>query len=105
MEIESNNDNLRKRLEREKRFQDKMRLNRAILLNHLKEMMETPDRKRSQQELNKIASLVRDGGNLAEHMGYDSSENPRSQGPNRREYLDDSTEESEEDLLPEVRSI
>jgi len=92
MEIESNNDNLRKRLEREKRFQDKMRLNRAILLNHLKEMMESPDTKLSRQDLENLGVGLRGSGNLAGHLGYD-----------RSEYMDDSSAESDEEVEPEVR--
>jgi hypothetical protein len=92
MEIESNNDNLRKRLEREKRFQDKMRLNRAILLNHLKEMMDSPDTKPSRQDLENLGIGLRGSGNLAGHLGYD-----------RSEYMDDSSAESDEEVEPEVR--
>src|SRR5271163_635509 len=66
-EIESNNDSLRRRLEREKRFQDKMRLNRAILLNHLKEIMDNVDKKPSRQELEALASRQQSNGDA----GYD----------------------------------
>ena len=100
-EIETNNDSLRKRLEREKRFQDKMRLNRAILLNYLKEMMEDSGKKPSHQDLEHISSGLRGNGNLAEHLGYDLSE---TQGPARSDYMmDDSSADSEDDELPEVR--
>jgi hypothetical protein len=104
MEIEGNNDNLRKRLEREKRFQDKMRLNRAILLNHLKEMMDSPDTKLSRQDLENLGVGLRGSGNLAEHLGYDLSETPGMRGPARSEYImDDSSAESDEEVEPEVR--
>lgn len=105
MEIEANNDNLRKRLEREKRFQDKMRLNRAILLNHLKEMMEDdPNKKPTQQDLENLTSGTRGSGNLAEHLGYDLSQTPGMRGAARGEYImDDSSAESEEEVEPEVR--
>ena len=103
-EIENNNDNLRKRLEREKRFQDKMRLNRAILLNHLKEMMDSPDTKLSRQDLENLGVGLRGGGNLAEHLGLDLSETPGMRGQARSEYImDDSSAESEEEADPEVR--
>jgi hypothetical protein len=103
-EIEANNDNLRKRLEREKRFQDKMRLNRAILLNHLKEMMDSPDTKLSRQDLENLGLGLRGGKNLAEHLGYDLSETPGMRGPSRSEYImDDSSAESDEEVEPEVR--
>lgn len=39
-EIEANNDTIRQSLIRQRHFQDKMRLNRAILLNHMKELAE-----------------------------------------------------------------
>ena len=104
MEIESNNDNLRKRLEREKRFQDKMRLNRAILLNHLKEMMDSPDTKLSRQDLENLGVGLRGSGNLAEHLGYDLTETPGMRGPARSEYImDDSSAESDEEVEAEVR--
>ena len=104
-EIESNNDSLRKRLEREKRFQDKMRLSRALLLNHLKEMMDSPDTKLSRQDLEDLGVGLHGSGNLAEHLGYDLGETPSMRGPARSEYiLDDSTAESEEEVEPEVRS-
>lgn len=104
-EIENNNDSLRKRLEREKRFQDKMRLNRAILLNHLKEMMDSPDSKLSRQDLENLGVGLRSGGNLAEHLGLDLSETPGMRGQARSEYImDDSSAESEEEADPEVRS-
>jgi hypothetical protein len=103
-EIETNNDNLRKRLEREKRFQDKMRLNRAILLNHLKEMMDSPDTKLSRQDLENLGVGLRGNGNLAEHLGYDLSETPGMRGPARSEYImDDSSAESDEEIETEVR--
>lgn len=103
-EIEANNDNLRRRLEREKRFQDKMRLNRAILLNHLKEMMDSPDTKLSRQELENLGVGLRGSRNLAEHLGYDLSETSGMRGPARSEYImDDSSAESDEEAEPEVR--
>jgi hypothetical protein len=43
-EIEANNDSLRQKLTRESHFQKKMRLNRAILLNHMKELVEIPSK-------------------------------------------------------------
>ena len=58
-EIETNNDNLHQKLKRERRFQDKMRLNRAILLNHMKELVENPMKRFSQGEMNDIASQSR----------------------------------------------
>jgi hypothetical protein len=103
-EIETNNDNLRKRLEREKRFQDKMRLNRAILLHHLKEMMDSPDIKLSRQDLENLGVGLRGSRNLAEHLGSDLSETPGMRGRARSEYMmDDSSAESDEEVEPEVR--
>lgn len=43
-EIEANNDSLHQKVKRERHFQDKMRLNRAILLNHMKELVENPSK-------------------------------------------------------------
>lgn len=103
-EIEANNDNLRRRLEREKRFQDKMRLNRAILLNHLKEMMDGPDTKLSRQELENLGVGLRGSRNVAEQLSYDLSDAPGLRGAARSEYImDDSSAESDEEAEPEVR--
>ena len=105
-EIENNNDDLRRRLEREKRFQDKMRLNRAVLLNHLKDMMDIPNKKLTKKELDIFSSSMRGGANLAEHMGYDLSETAALQGDARSGYmLDDSSVGSEDDDVPEVQSL
>lgn len=60
-EIEANNDNLRQRLSRERHFQDKMRLNRAILLNHMKELVETPSKQYAEDQMNKGAGYSHGG--------------------------------------------
>lgn len=102
-EIEVNNDNLRKRLEREKRFQDKMRLNRAILLNHLKEMMDSPDTKLSRQELENLGVSDLGGRTLADYLGYDLNQTAGTRGPGRSDYImDDSSAESDEEVEQEV---
>ena len=80
-----------------------MRLNRTILLNHLKEMMDSPDTKLSRQDLENLGVGLRVSGNLAEHLGYDLSETPGMRGPARSEYImDDSSAESDEEAEPEV---
>ncbi len=58
-EIEANNDSLRQRLNRERHFQDKMRLNRAILLNHMKELVENPYQQYGPDEMDKVAAHSR----------------------------------------------
>jgi hypothetical protein len=58
-EIEANNDSLRQRLTRERHFQDKMRLNRAILLNHMKELVENPSKRYGQDTMNNGATQSR----------------------------------------------
>jgi hypothetical protein len=58
-EIEANNDSLRQRLTRERHFQDKMRLNRAILLNHMKELIENPSKHYGQDTMNNGATQSR----------------------------------------------
>lgn len=55
-EIEANNDSLHARLNRERHFQDKMRLNRAILLNHMKELVENRSNYASQPLTDTIPS-------------------------------------------------
>lgn len=58
-EIETNNDSLHQKLKRERRFQDKMRLNRAILLNHMKELVENPMKRFGPEEMNEITAQSR----------------------------------------------
>ena len=41
-EIETHNESMRRRLTRERHFQNKMRLNRAILLDHMRHLVEQP---------------------------------------------------------------
>jgi len=55
-EIEANNDSLHQKLKRERHFQDKMRLNRAILLNHMKELVDNPVKRFSQDEMDRITA-------------------------------------------------
>jgi hypothetical protein len=58
-EIEANNDSLHQKLKRERHFQDKMRLNRAILLNHMKDLVENPVKRFSQDEMDRITAQSR----------------------------------------------
>lgn len=57
-EIEANNDSIRQRLARERRFQDKMRLNRAILLNHMKELVESPSKSYGQGKTGRKSAIL-----------------------------------------------
>jgi hypothetical protein len=58
-EIEANNDSLHQKLKRERHFQDKIRLNRAILLNHMKELVDNPVKRFSQDEMDRITAQSR----------------------------------------------
>lgn len=58
-EIEANNDSIRQSLSRERHFQDKMRLNRAILLNHMKELVDKPSKHYSEDQMDKLAAQSR----------------------------------------------
>jgi hypothetical protein len=86
-EIEANNDSIRQRLARERHFQDKMRLNRAILLNHMKELMENPSKRYGKDEMEKIAAESH--GRIPNHKGNGY-------------MLDDSSDASESDDIQEV---
>ena len=93
-EIEVNNDATRRRIEQEKSQINKLRLNRAVLLNQLKEFMDAPSHKLSPEE---VAKLAREG-RLAERVGA---------LPKRTQddyMLEDSTEESDDDEIPQVRN-
>ena len=91
-EIEANNDLARRRVEQEKNHINKMRLNRAILLNHLKELAEVPSRKLSKEEISKLANA---DGPLAEKVK--STTKKRKQ----EELLDEDLDETE-DEVPKV---
>lgn len=90
-EIEANNDSIRQRLNREKHFQDKMRLNRAILLNHMRELVENPSKRYSEDKMERLAA----------------QSGSRTTGPpdvRDNDYmLDESSEVSSSDEFQEVR--
>lgn len=96
MEIETNNDATRRRISQEKEHVQKMRLLRAILLNHLKTIMDTPGKKLTAEQLQQIGVMA--NGHPAELAGMDPDGRPDGEG-----LLDDSSEESEEE--PEVQPI
>lgn len=77
-EIETNNDRVRQKLLRERRFQDKMRLNRAILLNHMKDLVEDPSSR------------------------YNDDQGTASGLRNYARAPDDTTDESSDDQIAEV---
>jgi hypothetical protein len=58
-EIEANNDSIRQSLSRERHFQDKMRLNRAILLKHMMELVDSPSKHYSEDQMDKLAAQSR----------------------------------------------
>ena len=98
MEIESNNDSTRRRISQEREHVQKMRLLRAILLNHLKTIMETPGKKLTQEQLDQVGVMA--NGHPAELAGQDMMLDGRPEGEG---LLDDSSEESEEE--PEVHPL
>ena len=98
MEIEANNDATRRRISQEKERIQKMRLNRAILLNHLKVIMEQPAKKMTQDQIEQLRA--------ARSTFYDDvyGQDPNAEDrPDGEGLLDDSSEESEEE--PEVHTV
>jgi hypothetical protein len=93
MEIEANNDATRRRISQEKEHVQKMRLLRAILLNHLKTIMETPGKKLTPEQLEQLGVLS--SSHLAEQLPFDVDGRPDGEG-----LLDDTSEGSEDE--PEV---
>lgn len=93
MDIESNIDATRRRISQEKEHVQKMRLLRAILLNHLKTIMETPGKKLTPEQLDQLGVLS--GSHLAEQLPLEADGRPDGEG-----LLDDTSEESEDE--PEV---
>ncbi|EXJ70336.1 uncharacterized protein A1O5_06404 [Cladophialophora psammophila CBS 110553] len=96
-EIESNNDATRKRIIQETEHVQKMRLLRAILLNHLQEIMTAPAKKLTPEQLDKIGVLANGGGNLAELAGSGVVPELQRSRPEGEGLLDDSSEASDED--------
>ena len=92
-DIEKNNDGVRQRLARERHFQDKMRLNRAILLNHMKDLIENPSKQYSKEDMAK----------LKRSSEYNSDVH-RLQGARGNGYSDTTDASSNEDIA-EVRDI
>ncbi len=103
-EIEANNDSTRKRILQETEHVQKMRLLRAILLNHLKEVMTAPAKKLTPEQLEKLGVLANGNAasSLAEVAGSAVSPELVRSRPEGEGLLDDSSEESDEDE-PEVR--
>ncbi|KAL9112591.1 MAG: hypothetical protein Q9227_003162 [Pyrenula ochraceoflavens] len=96
-EIEQNNDAMRTRIARERAAHDKMRLNRAILLHHLKNVIDG-------EPLNSAdAAMLRRAGadeNLQSTMGYDERMTGID-GNARSGYLDEDTDNSVDEEMPE----
>lgn len=101
-EIEANNDATRRRIIQETQHVQKMRLLRAILLNHLNDIMSAPAKKLNPEQLEKIGVLANGSANLAELAGSGISHDLQRPRPGGEGLLDDSSEESDEDE-PEVR--
>lgn len=77
-EIEVNNESIRQRLARERRFHDKMRLNRAILLNHMKELVESPSKAYGEDKMRLTSANVRNRisalrGGKGDGFGFEDS--------------------------------
>jgi hypothetical protein len=94
-EIEASNDATRRRIEQEKQHVQKMRLMRAILLDHLKTIAETPGKKLSPEQLEELGLRADGRARVSEMVGLEGEARPEGEG-----LLDDSSDESEED--PEV---
>lgn len=94
-EIESSNDATRRRIEQEKQHVQKMRLMRAILLDHLKTIAETPGKKLSPEQLEELGLRADGRARVSEMVGVEAEARPDGEG-----LLDDSSDESEEE--PEV---
>ena len=95
-EIEDANDATRRRIDQEKSQLSKQRLNRAILLQHLKELMDAPSNKVSKPELHRALEATNGMGRIAERIGA----LPRK---SQSEYLlEDSTDETEDETLAQV---
>lgn len=93
-EIETNNDMMRRDLTAKKDRINKQRLHRAILLDKLRDIMETPGRKLTAEQLEKLG--ISDGG-------IDEVRVHKRIRLDDELLLDDSSGDSDEDM-PEVRT-
>ena len=100
-EIELNNDATRRKIVQETQHVQKMRLLRSILLNHLKDIMETPAKKLTPEQRERLGVLANGRGNIAELAGAGITQDLLRSRPDGEGLLDDSSEESEEEE-PEV---
>ena len=101
-EIEANNDATRKRILQETEHVQKMRLLRAILLNHLNEIMSAPAKKLTPEQLDAIGVLANGSSNIAELAGGAINNELLQLRPDGEGLLDDSSEETDDE--PEVRN-
>jgi hypothetical protein len=101
-EIESNNDLTRRRIAQETQRVQKMRLNRAVLLNSLREIMAMPAKKMTPEQLEKLGMMANGNGMLAELAGGGIVPELQQRKPDGEGLLDDSSDETDEDE-PEVR--
>ncbi|KAJ9609043.1 hypothetical protein H2200_006814 [Cladophialophora chaetospira] len=96
-EIEANNDATRKKIAQETRRVQKMRLNRAVILNKLQEIMTTPAKKLTPEELEKLGLMANGNGNLAEFAGSGLLPDLQRRRPDGEGLLDDSSDETDDD--------
>ncbi|ETI28561.1 hypothetical protein G647_01011 [Cladophialophora carrionii CBS 160.54] len=96
-EIEANNDATRKKIILETQRVQKMRLNRTILLNKLQEIMTTPAKKLTPEQLEKLGMMANGNGNLADFAGSGVAPELQHRRPDGEGLLDDSSDETDED--------
>ena len=101
-EIETNNDNTRRKIAQETQRVQRMRLNRAVLLKQLEDIMTTPAKKLTPEQLEKLGMMANGNGNLAEFAGSGMAGELAQRRPDGEGLLDDSSDETDEDE-PEVR--
>lgn len=101
-EIEANNDSTRRRIAQETQRIQKMRLNRSVLLKQLQDIMSTPAKKLTPEQLEKLGVMANGTGNLAELAGPGVAPELARRRPDGEGLLDDSSDETDEDE-PEVR--
>lgn len=103
-EIEANNDATRRKITQEAQRVQKMRLNRAVLLNKLQDIMNTPAKKLTPEQLDKLGILANGHGSLAEFAGSGVIPELLQQGgPDGEGLLDDESPEDTDEDEPEVR--
>jgi hypothetical protein len=101
-EIEANNDATRRKIAQETQRVQRLRLHRVILLNRLQDIMNTPAKKLTPEQVEQLGMLANGTSNVAELAGPGVAPELQQRRPDGEGLLDDSSDDTDEEE-PEVR--